>query len=276
MDLKYHPQSSATSESEFFGELMRASLRAQQSLGTASETLGITVPVTSPTNAAEYVQQQQSWQRDVIRRKGPMGYDTTDTPFESSYTQKRYDFISGEESVRRYAYDDATGKQITDSTRKRGLTTIGIGFNMDRPDARQVVAKALGLDGEAFDALYRGQRALSDVEVRKLADYTMNEAERIIANKFKGVDLTANERIALVSLAFNSPALIGPKLTAAIQSGDKRAALNEILYNSNRKGLAGLAARRYREAAMLAGTGSNDLPAFKEYLAQFSGSTRTV
>lgn len=60
----------------------------------------------------------------------------------------------------------------------------------------------------------------------------------------------SREREALFSLCWNSPSLLGPKLKAAIESGDRAEAWYEIRYNSNGGESAGtgLANRRYVEA----------------------------
>lgn len=58
----------------------------------------------------------------------------------------------------------------------------------------------------------------------------------------------SREREALFSLCWNAPSLLGPKLKAAIESGDRAEAWYEIRYNSNGNGISGLANRRYVEA----------------------------
>jgi len=58
----------------------------------------------------------------------------------------------------------------------------------------------------------------------------------------------SREREALFSLCWNGPSLLGPKLKAAIEAGDRAEAWYEIRYNSNGNGISGLANRRYVEA----------------------------
>ena len=58
----------------------------------------------------------------------------------------------------------------------------------------------------------------------------------------------SQEREALFSLCWNGPSLLGPKLKAAIEAGDRAEAWYEIRYNSNGNEIAGLANRRYVEA----------------------------
>ncbi len=73
----------------------------------------------------------------------------------------------------------------------------------------------------------------------------------------RGLSLpVSQERAALVSLAYNNPALLGIGLAATFVAGDRAEAWYEIRYNSNKNALAatppghapGLANRRYREA----------------------------
>jgi GH24 family phage-related lysozyme (muramidase) len=58
----------------------------------------------------------------------------------------------------------------------------------------------------------------------------------------------SEERAALFSLCWNGPSLLGPRLKAAIEDGNRAEAWYEIRYNSNGNGLSGLANRRYVEA----------------------------
>lgn len=261
----YSPYSSATTREGFLADLQRAYLRERQSKGTAPETMGVTVPLPEPTSAADVFAEGDRWSAMNQERKGHMAYDTNETPMDDSYAQRRYDFLVGEEAVRKVAYDDKTGKPMRPGQAKQGNITVGIGFNMERPDARRVMSKVLGIDDKGFDAIYSGAQGLNDSQVRKLFDYTANEAENIVSTRLKGVTLPEHQRLALVSMAFNGPSLIGPKITAAIKNNDLNAALDEMLYNSGRnKALAG---RRYREAAMFAGPGDAKmrLPEFAEY-----------
>ena len=59
----------------------------------------------------------------------------------------------------------------------------------------------------------------------------------------------SREMVALFSLAYNSPGLIGPGLTAALRSGARETAWFEIRFRSNRERHHGLQNRRDHEAA---------------------------
>jgi GH24 family phage-related lysozyme (muramidase) len=253
MDLRLMSDvSSATDYAGYLRDVQNLVLRARQLVGAAPDTLGVTVPTESAQSAEQLSSMQRSWRDEMVKRKGAGGYDMADTPHEASYLQRRYDFIAGEEAVRKVAYDDATGRPVTGG-QKRGNVTVGVGFNMDRPDAPTVMERALGFTKQAFEAVYSGQRALSELEIRKLFDYNVREAEDVVQKKVGDVPLPEHKRIALVSMAFNSPKLIGEKIVGAIKSQDWKSALNEILFNSNARGHRGLAARRYKEAVMFNG-----------------------
>lgn len=198
------------------------------------------------------------------RRRGA-AFDTMETPVNATYRQRRFDFLKRHEAARTLAYDDATGKPVTQGPVK-GNVTVGIGFNMARPDAAEVFERATGLDRSAFEAVKSGKRPLNQTEIRRLFDVTIQEAEDIVSQRI-GDDLPEHERLTAVSMAFNGPSLIGPKFTAAMKRGDRKAALHEILYNSNAKGIPGLHNRRYAEARMFAGPADADavVPAYDEF-----------
>lgn len=60
----------------------------------------------------------------------------------------------------------------------------------------------------------------------------------------------SRELVALSSLAYNNPALVGPSLSAALHSGAREKAWFEILFGSNRARHRGLQKRRNHEAKM--------------------------
>lgn len=269
--------SSATDYAGYLRDVQNLVLRARQLVGAAPDTLGVTVPTQPAQDAAGINQQSRDWRDAMIQKKGPAGYDMSDTPHEASYLQRRFDFISGEEAVRKTAYDDATGRPVTEG-RPRGNVTVGVGFNMDAPGAQTAMQRALGYGKDVFDAVRSGKRALSDLDVRKLFDYSVKQAEAVVQERLGDIALPEHQRLALVSMAFNSPKLIGPKLVDAIKSSNLKAALNEILFNSNAKSHRGLAARRYKEAVMFSGPADAEasLPKFPDYLGSVGDEEKTA
>lgn len=244
----------------------------RQAAGDAAPSSGVTKPLPEVRSPADIVEGLRAMRSQLQTQRGGLPVENNLTPVEAGYAQKRFEFISGEEATRRFAYDDATGRQVRPGTPKRGNITVGIGFNMDRPDARNVMRTALGVGDKEFDEIYSGRKSLTDLQIRKLFDFNANEAEAIVAERFKGVNLRDHQRLALVSMAFNSPRLLGPKLVDAIRNNRSPEAIHEILHNSNRRGIRGLAARRWREAFMFNGAASETaaLPAFADYMKQFA------
>lgn len=185
-------------------------------------------------------------------RKGGGAADPAGAPVDSTYGQRRYEFIKAEEGVRRYAYDDVTGRPV-EAAKVQGNRTIGIGFNMERPDAKAIMKDVLDIDDKTFNDIYNGRKGLNDNQVRALFDFTVQEAEQIVNTKFGDLGLRDHQRIALVSLAFNNPSLIGPNLTRFVRGGDWESAALEIRDRSNAGKVAGIASRRQREAKMFMG-----------------------
>lgn len=235
---------------QVFDEL-RESLRAS---GSLRPTEGLTKP-TADTRKFASLSQYTKHLGDEMRK-----YNSRN-PFEDQmneqYRNRRFDFIAAEEGFRSRVYKDINGYK-----------TIGYGFNLDAPGNRELFAQVLGDD--VFEAVYTGKREISKTEARQLFDAAVEQAERVVDSKFKGVPLKEHQRLALVSLAYNNPSLIGPNLTRQITEGDFDAARDEILYRSNRNKVRGLASRRYREAELFAGYFYNELPDFEEYMSQFS------
>jgi GH24 family phage-related lysozyme (muramidase) len=92
----------------------------------------------------------------------------------------------------------------------------------------------------------------NDAQVAKALDALAPQYDRIIES-WVGDIPDSDERAALFSLAWNAPGLLGPKLKAAIDTGDRPEAWYEIRYNSLSSslpdGLKGaIANRRYAEA----------------------------
>jgi len=167
------------------------------------------------------------------------------------YANQRLDFLSKVEGKRYKAYDDVTGRDVLSSKAVKGNRTVGIGFNLERKDAKNLI-QAVGV--QDFDGVYSGKVQLTEKQAIDLFNATIEEAERAVDSKLGDVALTRNQRLALVSLAFNNPSLLGPNVIGYIKQGKLREAANEIQYKSNLKKIAGLQTRRVAEANLFKGS----------------------
>lgn len=176
----------------------------------------------------------------------PEVFDSSNPEAVGNYMSDRFEFITGHEDYREKVYRDS---------RKR--RTIGYGFNLDEPTNRALFKKVLKKTDKEFDALRDGTAAIDPTQARILFEASAGEAERLITNKFGALNLKGFQRMALVSLAYNHPNLIGPNLTKALQKGDMDAVDHEIRNRSNKYKIKGIASRRALEADMFKGMGND-------------------
>lgn len=175
---------------------------------------------------------------------------------QQNYTQRRYEFIAEEhEGWKDTVYADSLGNR-----------TVGYGFNLDEPANRELYKSTLGRTDEDFDSLRDGSVSLTESEGRSLFDASVKKAEDLIDSKFPDVDLKGHERLALVSLAYNHPNLIGPDLIKHVKAGDTDKVVEEILTKSNRNKIEGIDNRRSKEAEMYSG-GDKDVDLSSLYKA---------
>lgn len=227
---------------------------------------GTTRPLPGVRSPEEIMGIINGWFTERRAQQGGAAMDEAHAPRDASYADRRFRVLEQFEGTRTQVYRDNVG-----------LRTVGIGFNMEQSGARAMWASA-GLSPERFDTVRDGRERLSDPEVRQLADLTMDRAESIVNSRMAGVDLTEGQRLALVSMAFNAPALIGPKITAAMREGNLTAAVHEVLYNSGTANNPALARRRYHEATMLVGEmdAQRYLPNYNAYRANPSAPSQVA
>lgn len=100
----------------------------------------------------------------------------------------------------------------------KGYKTIGIGFNMDRREAKSEWESALGNEVSFYDAR-EGKINITNSQAYKLLNYSIQIRESELQHKF-GNDwdlLKPNEKITIISMYYNSPVLIGLKFTSSIK-----------------------------------------------------------
>lgn len=257
-------QTDATTSEDFYKYIYRHTVNKWSQAGLIAPSIGTTSPINDDdvSDFDSMLTNLHQLRQDQYREKGGFASDNRMTPTSQSYAQRRYDFISRLEGVREYAYDDT-----------EGLRTVGVGFNLDDPANKELFTKTLGGGDDLYNDVRDGKQKLTPAQVRSLFDASVGEAERTLDAKIgKETALPESKRLALLSLAFNGPSLLGPKITSAIKAGDDQAVLDEILNNSNRKRHRGVANRRYQEAQMYSGyvNTASALPNYKDYIKDFA------
>ncbi len=195
---------------------------------------------------------------------------------EEQFKQAALELIAVFEGFKSAPYED---------TNEKKLLTVGHGFNLeDRATLLAVLNEGFKLNLNDKSDLFRTfvqittSNEFSLAEKRQLLDEKIAEASKNNESKFTSFTLqeaqssnvlkillesfitTVNsklsteeldfstERAALVSLAYNSPSLLGDKLINAIKAGNRAAAWFEVRYNSN--GNVEASNRRYIESAL--------------------------
>jgi hypothetical protein len=98
------------------------------------------------------------------------------------YLDCRVQYIKAGEGVRYYVYDDKNGKFAAEAL---GQHTVGVGFNMDRPTARQEWDATFQKTVD-FEAVWCGKRALSSVEVNALLTACLTRREQELRQCYGG------------------------------------------------------------------------------------------
>jgi len=138
------------------------------------------------------------------------------------------------------------------------LTSVGLGL-LSTQDAQLLDEARATRDTDKATSSYldgiRTQLTLnlgSEATATKLLDAYINErAEKDLDKLLTNYGLSipqSQERAAMVSLAYNNPALLGTGLATALISADRAEAWYQIRYRSNSGQSSGLANRRYRES----------------------------
>src|SRR6266545_1225660 len=192
----------------------------------------------------------------------------------SDYFDQRYFFI---------LFQEESGiPKLEPYLDSRGVPTIGVGFNLRVPANQSVIFAALGVTSlatqaklisafsktygttadlrQAIYAIFPQFQFANEAQLRSVFDQIANQRETDLTASLAGlgqnIPPNSSERIALMSLAWTNPNLIGDKLYGVLQRGNRAEAWFEIRYNSNLGATslnppadaAGLANRRYRES----------------------------
>lgn len=129
--------------------------------------------------------------------------------------------IKKSEGFRAQAYTDVTQQ------------SVGYGTSVVR-------ARALGWTGES----------ITKEEADRVLRLCIREEATFLRKKINFDILPVRAQVALLSLSYNSRALIGPKLCKYIRTKDWHRAVMEIAYGHDPSGKVGLVRRRFREARL--------------------------
>jgi GH24 family phage-related lysozyme (muramidase) len=224
---------SATSEQDwnniFYGQ-MEAQSRLAGNLPVSQGLFQQTAFPTDPTKASQQLTQS------VASYAGPKAFDQGN---DQDYMSQRFNFIAQREGFVPHMY-------MLD-----GVPHIGFGTNLKAHGG--MVKRVLGWDDKKYNDMMSGRVKITENDGRKIFESQISMFEKVVDDKLGGVPLSKQQRVALVSMAYNSPALIGPGITAAIKNKDWGAVSWEILQNSNANKIAGLQTRRRLEHDMFFG-----------------------
>ena len=92
------------------------------------------------------------------------------------------------------------GRRVNAYVDSRGIPTIGVGFNLTRPDAKDKIA-ALGL---SYEAVCRGTVSLTDVQIHALLDLDIAAARAGARRCVQGFDtLPLQAQMVIIDTVFN-------------------------------------------------------------------------
>jgi GH24 family phage-related lysozyme (muramidase) len=124
--------------------------------------------------------------------------------------------------------EDHEGRRVNAYSDSRGIPTIGVGFNLSRPDAKDKIA-ALGL---SYDAVCRGTVSLTDAQIDALLDADIAAARAGAHGCVRGLDtLPSQAQMVIIDMVFNLG--VGGfstfrRMIAAVERQDWPAAADEM------------------------------------------------
>lgn len=184
------------------------------------------------------------------------------TENEVKALDKRVKATGGFRSIWRQEAEKLEGYKTAMYPDHKGIPTIGIGANLKTKDAQDFL-KAKGY--KMSNILHNGQDIKRE-HVEELFELQTENRVRDLRKHMKARGsnfdtLPEHKKATLLSLYYNNPVLVGPKLSEAIKNGSDRSAAYEIALNSNKNKVPGVAKRRLYEAKMFAGNEWNKMVA---------------
>jgi GH24 family phage-related lysozyme (muramidase) len=164
------------------------------------------------------------------------------TKSQKSAIKVASDFLLKVEGFEPYVYQDSLR-----------YPTIGVGFNLNSPLTQEAFRfKKLNIGPyRASEAKMSLGLALELLNIK--LNMLKSEIDSIKSRHFPKTKLNINQTATLLSLQYNSPRLIGPSLRRHLKNGDFYRATVQIITNSNKYKLPGIAKRRLLEAELFSG-----------------------
>lgn len=262
-DFGYNGESTPEQELE---NLQAAAIAAQREAGLTQPGAGVGARLAAPESGQDILDmmEDQMWRGVSWNGRNTVNRARTG---QASYRTARREMFTGAEGIQTASYDGPNGNR-----------RVGIGFNMDRENARETWEMVFG-DEVDFDAVRNGEEELTQQQARDLFDYDMNVFEEIVSDVNEGVAMPEHRHLSLVSLAHSNPEFVQGELAELIRAGNHSAVIEAIL-DSGAGASGAMAARRYREAAQYAGSDRTLqalIPSPEEYLrTRSSGSSGTT
>lgn len=209
--------------------------------GMIPMSTGVTKLVGDPADARSAIDNASAEVARAGKQFGSRAVDRYSNEVGTSYRDIRFATILQFESFRSRAYPDAGG------------VSVGVGFHMDKPNARPVWEQAFGKNGISFDDVKLGKVGISKADAKLLFDYDARYYEGLVDKALNGQLIPPQSRAALFSVAYNAPKRFVENVAPHLAIWDTAKAADAILTQSFNPGspyAEALKARRYQEAAM--------------------------
>jgi GH24 family phage-related lysozyme (muramidase) len=178
-------------------------------------------------------------------------------------------FLSGMMTM----FNDLEGHRAKSYKDTSGLTTIGVGFNMERAGAKASWNEAFAGEADCpdFNKCFSGKEKLSERQIDLLLARDIENMLPGFINRIGGQEvydnLSVNERAGLFSLYYNNPALIGDGIRGALKGAlvDGTISRDEMVdtirkdlsHGNNKNWVHGIHNRRLMEVALWVDDGQN-------------------
>lgn len=161
--------------------------------------------------------------------------------YDDAFLERRMDFIANVEGGFK-----GTMHYVND------VPHIGYGVNLEVH--KGLIQEKLNFSDNDMAKLMKGEKAITQTQGRLITEFILQDMDKLVTDRIGDIPLNTDQRIALNSMAYNAPALIGPNLVKHIQNGDMDSISNEILNRSNKSKSKGIDNRRKMEHDMFFGS----------------------